>query len=70
MVTTIKMHLSTKKELDLLRDETESYDQVISKLVAEHKHKDLRRALIEGYTQSADFDRKTAKEWETSSTDW
>ena len=48
-VTTVKLHKSTKSALDKLRVEKDSYDEVISKLIAQTENKNLKEELIQAY---------------------
>ncbi len=65
--TTIKLHLPTKKALDTLRTESESYEQIIERLIHTVRHKDLKKELIEGYHAMAERDRILAREWDVVS---
>lgn len=62
--TTIKLHTKTKRDLDDLRNETESYEQVVERLISTVRRKNLRKELKEGYLAMAEVDREIAKEWE------
>lgn len=62
--TTIKLHAPTKKALDTLRTEEESYDTVVKRLISEQRRKTLKKELIEGYQATAAEDQELAKEWE------
>ncbi len=65
--TTIKVYSKTKHALDDVRQEQETYDQVISRLVAQTKKKNLVKELIEAYKSKAEEDIKTAQEWDAVS---
>ncbi|MEK6809619.1 MAG: hypothetical protein AABY40_03020 [Nanoarchaeota archaeon] len=65
--TTIKVYLKTKHTLDDIKQEQETYDQVISRLVAQTRKKNLVKELIEAYQSKAGEDRKTAQEWDAAS---
>lgn len=65
--TTIKVYSKTKHSLDDVRREQETYDQTISRLVAQTKKKDLVKELIAAYQSKTDEDRKIAQEWDTVS---
>ena len=66
-VTTVKLYKTTKSALDELREEGESYDQVIGKLISQSAHKNLRERLIAGYKSMGKSDIKLLEEWEASS---
>ncbi|MEK6900999.1 MAG: hypothetical protein AABX37_01520 [Nanoarchaeota archaeon] len=68
--TTIKIHDDTKHALDQMGLESETYDQVISKLISEVKKKNLVKELIEGYKNNAKRDKQIVQEWEHTSEDW
>lgn len=65
--TTIKVYSKTKHALDDVRQEQETYDQVISRLVAQTKKKNLVKDLIAAYQAKAKEDIKTAQEWDVVS---
>jgi len=65
--TTIKLYPKTKHALDEFRQEQETYDQVISRLVSQTKKKNLVKELIEAYRSKAEEDIKTAQEWDAVS---
>ena len=64
---TIKLHEDTKQSLDSLKTRHESYDQIISNLLAERKHKYLKRRLIESYKSRSSKDIELLKEWDQAS---
>ena len=66
-VTTVKLYKTTKSALDELREEGESYDQIISKLISQSAHKNLKERLIAGYKNMDKSDIKLLEEWEASS---
>jgi len=68
-ITTIKIHSRTKHTLDEFGTENESYDQIISRLLAEIKRKNLRNLLIEGYQKNQQRDAMIAEEWEIASSE-
>ncbi|HIH23933.1 TPA: hypothetical protein HA251_02765 [Candidatus Woesearchaeota archaeon] len=61
-VTTIKLQKCTKRKLDALRKETESYDSVVERLVAMAKREHLKAALIAGYSDPEQ--KKIMEEWD------
>ena len=65
--TTIKLYPKTKHALDEVRQEQETYDQVISRLVTQTKKKNLVKELIAAYQSKAEEDIKTAQEWDAAS---
>lgn len=67
--TTIKIHTGTKLALDDIGQELESYDEVIARLIAEVKKKNVRQELIEAYTQKKKEDKFLVKEWDNASSE-
>lgn len=65
--TTVKLHRSTKSALDQMRQEDESYDEIIQKLVLEMKGKHLKKELIEAYQKKGKQDLQLLEEWEAAS---
>ena len=65
--TTIKLHSRTKSALDKLREENESYENVISRLILQAKNKDLKEKLIAAYKQVGKEELKILGEWESAS---
>ena len=65
--TTIKLYPKTKHALDCLKQEQETYDQIISKMVAQVKKKNLVKELVEAYRSKAKEDQKIAEEWDAAS---
>jgi predicted CopG family antitoxin len=74
MVTTIQLGESVKKELDRLKNEKETYEQVILGLMkfSEESKRKNRELLIEGCKEMAEESLKINKEWERTdaSLDW
>jgi len=68
--TTIKIHRNTKEVLDEFRKESESYDDIINKMISEIKNRYIIKELAEGYQTQARENKKIAKEWESTSKDW
>ena len=66
-VTTLKLQESTKSELDAFKNENESYDKVIRKLVFIVRYKDLKNQLIEAYQSMGKKDLEILEEWEPAS---
>jgi uncharacterized protein YjgD (DUF1641 family) len=69
-VTTVKVHQETKEALDEFKEKSESYDEIINKLISKVKSKNIVKELTEAYKSKAKEDRKLAKEWEDSSPGW
>lgn len=65
--TTIKLHSRTKSELDKLKEDNESYESVISKLILQAKNKDLKEKLIAAYKQVGKDELEILDEWESAS---
>lgn len=68
--TTIKIHEETKLLLDEIKDDGESYDFVINRMVSEVKNKNLTKELVEAYGRKAKEDKQINKEWDKASLDW
>lgn len=65
--TTIKLYPHTKHALDDLKQDQDTYDRVIFKLVAQAKKKNLIKELVEAYQSRAQEDVKIAQEWDAAS---
>lgn len=74
MITTIQLREEVKRALDRLKENRETYEEVIVKLVTEvEKNKrNQEELLIEGYKEMAEESLKMQKEWEStdSTLDW
>ena len=66
-VTTIKLYKSTKFTLDSLRENNETYDDIITKIIIKLRDKNLKMDLIEAYKKTAERDLKIVNEWENAS---
>ncbi|MEK6891070.1 MAG: antitoxin VapB family protein [Nanoarchaeota archaeon] len=66
MVTSIQLNEGVKKELDRLKTEKETYEDVILNLMklAEKHKREQEQLLIEGYKEMAEESLRIAKEWE------
>ncbi len=66
MITTIQISSETKKILDEIKSNKETYEQLILKLLLEKesKRKEFEELLAEGYTQMAEENLKIEKEFE------
>ncbi len=69
-ITTIKLHETTKTELDYFREEKDSYDEVIQKLISKAREKSIKGELTEGYKSLGKDDIEILKEWEGTSEEW
>lgn len=65
MVTTIKLKEQTKRRLNELKPEEETYDKLISRLIDMRTKKDLAERLKEGYHSKTDEQFKEFKEWDS-----
>jgi predicted CopG family antitoxin len=66
MVTTIQINENVKSELDKLKSDKETYEQVIIELMrmSEEYKRRQEKLLIEGYKEMADESLKITKEFE------
>lgn len=65
-ITTVKVRKKTKSELDSMRAEQETYDHLISRLIAHLRRKELQKKLKEGYQKMGQKDLQILEEWEAS----
>jgi len=72
MATTIQIHEKIKLRLDDLKQERESYEDVIVNLIekVEKQKKDQTSLLIQGYKEMAQESAKITKEWSSIDKDW
>jgi len=72
MVTSIQLNESVKKELDRLKNEKETYEDVILKLMrfSEEQRRKQKELLIEGCKVMAEENLKIVKEWEVIDNDF
>ena len=72
MVTSIQLNESVKKELDRLKTEKETYEDVILKLMrfSEEQRRKQKELLIEGCKVMAEENLKIVKEWEVIDNDF
>ena len=68
-ITTIKLKEKTKDSLMQLKEKSESYDTVVSRLIVITKNKSLKQDLIECYSKNSKRDVKLLNEWETASSE-
>ena len=66
MVTTIQLNENVKKELDKLKKDKETYEEVILELmeIAEKKKREHIELMIEGAKETAEESLKITKEFE------
>lgn len=67
--TTIKLQKDTKMQLDKMKTQRDTYDDLIRRLVAREKQKHLRDNLISAYKELGKEELNTFKEWESASTE-
>ena len=67
MTTTIKIQEATKSHLDAFREEGDSYDRTIARILSRIRKANLKDELKEAYKQLAERDSRILKEWEVSS---
>jgi len=68
-ITTIKIKKSTKTSLDTFRQEKDSYDDTIQKLINSSHKKQLTTRLIKGYKNIGSDELKMLEEWDSASLD-
>ncbi|MBI4148561.1 hypothetical protein HY490_04685 [Candidatus Woesearchaeota archaeon] len=66
-ITTVKLQTQTKSALDAFKDEGESYDEVVRKLISLLKEKGLRNELVQAYQSMNKMDVEFLHEWEPAS---
>ena len=66
-ITTVKIHKSTKTVLDTLKNNTETYEDLINRLINERTNKKIKKELIEAYKSMGKKDLEILEGWETSS---
>ena len=72
MITTIQIHEKIKHQLDSLKEEKESYENVVARLIlqAEKQKRNQENLLKEGYKEMTQEALKTTKDWSSSDKDW
>lgn len=74
MVTTIQLNENVKSALDRMKNNKETYEEVILNLmkIAEKCKREQEQLLIEGYKEMAEESLKINKEWEVTDAtlDW
>ena len=66
-ITTIKLKRSTKSAIDGIKDESESYDSAIKKLISHARNINLRQELTDAYKNMGRADLKLLDEWDSAS---
>ena len=66
-ITTIKLKISTKSAIDDIKDESESYDSAIKKLISHARNINLRQELTDAYKNMGRTDLKLLDEWDSAS---
>ena len=66
-ITTIKLKRSTKSAIDHIKDESESYDSAIKKLISHARNINLRQELTDAYKNMGRADLKLLDEWDSAS---
>jgi len=66
MITTIQLNENVKRELDRLKSNKETYEEIIINLmkIVEKCKREQEVLLIEGYKEMAEENLKIEKEWE------
>ena len=62
-VTTIKLQKRTKSALEHLKNESESYDSAISRLITNASNSSLKAELIEAYKNMGRKELQLLQEW-------
>ncbi len=72
MITTIQIHENVKNELENLKENRESYEDVIVKLISllEKQKRNNNELIIQGYKEMSDESLKISKEFESVENDW
>ncbi len=74
MVTTIQLNENIKKRLEKMKNNKETYEDIIVKLIdeAENEKRKQKELLIEGCKEMAEDSLRITKEWEPTdfSLDW
>ena len=72
MITTIQIHENVKKALDKLKEDKESYEEVILKLMekTEMERRKNKELLIEGYKEMAQDSLNINEEWSNADVNW
>ena len=66
-ITTIKLRKSTKSALDNIKDESESYDSAIKRVISHIRNAGLKTELIEAYKNVGKMELKLLDEWDSAS---
>ncbi len=65
--TTIKLHKTTKLLLDNFKQQADSYDTAVIKLISSARQKGLKKQLVEAYQNKNAEDILILNEWEPAS---
>ena len=65
--TTIKLHKKTKNELDTIKEDKETYEDTIHRLISTTKKRNLKKELIEAYQSMGKEDLELLAEWDVTS---
>ena len=68
-VTTVKIHKNTKAVLDTIKRDSETYEEIIHRLITERMNNNMKRELIEAYKSMGKKDLKILEDWEISSSE-
>ena len=66
-LTTIKLHKRTKIALDRLKKKTETYDDIINRIIYRLEQKKLQSDLIEGHKKLGEEQLHLLEEWKNAS---
>ncbi len=66
-ITTIKLQKKTKSALEHLKEESESYDSAITRLISSASNSNLKAELIEAYKSMSKKDIELLQEWDQTS---
>ncbi len=66
-VTTIKLQKETKTQLNKIKEDRDTYDDLIRRLIAKEKQKHLKEDLINAYKELGKEELKILNEWESTS---
>ncbi len=66
-ITTVKIHKNTKAILDTLKNDSETYENIINRLISERINRNMRKELIKAYKSMGKKELTILEEWETAS---
>jgi Arc/MetJ family transcription regulator len=67
MSTTIKLHAGTKAALDALKENDETYDDLLRRALRIDERDAIEAAMRDGYAKRAGDDRALLDEWDKAS---